>query len=287
MAVTYDQLRAAGLSTELAAMVIELARLAHKEPRAGKDGKGIAASAFDETTGLLTLTLTDGTVVVTADLRGRDLSSEVAALMAEIAAARGSHATLAARHQTIEAMASPNVGGVIPGRYYDNAFTATASSNAVGGNNRVEMAPFMTARPLSVDRIGVSVATGVAGALGRCFIYDTGADGWPDQLLWEAADDLDQSAAAFVEHVLTAPITLMPGMIYWLGHRHSVGASTLRGVPIGSAMSLGPVSAASNQYASMLRRTITFATPLPAQWAFTEADLVGNSAPPSIRMRAV
>lgn len=279
--VTYDQLLAAGLSTEIAAMVIELARLARKEPRAGR---GIASSAFDETTGQLTLTLTDGTVVVTADLRGRDLSPEMAALRTDMVAAQ---AGLVARLRVSEAMASPNVGGVISGRYYDNAFTASPSSNAAGGNNRVEMAPFLTARPLSVDRIGVSVATGVAGALGRCFIYDTGADGWPDQLLWEAADDLDQSAAAFVEHVLTAPIALVPGMIYWLGHRHSVGASTLRGVPIGSAMSLGPVSAASNQYASMLRRTITFATPLPARWGFVEADLAGNAPPPSIRMRAV
>lgn len=282
--VTYDQLRAAGLSTDLAAMVIELARLAHKEPRAGR---GIASSVFDEATGQLTLTLTDGTVVVTADLRGRDLSPEVAALMAEIAAARGSHATLAARQGVFEMMSAPNFGGIIPGRYYDNSFMATTSANAAGGNNRAEMAPFVCSRRLLVDRIGVSVATGVAGALGRCFMYGSGDDGWPDHLLWEASGDLDQSAAAFVEHILPEPFEFLPGVIYWLGHRHAVTTATLRGVALSSALSLGPLTANSNQYASLLRRTITFATPLPARWAFAEADLAGNAPPPSIRMRAV
>lgn len=285
--VTVDRLRAAGLSIELAVLVVELARLAHKEPRSGKDGRGISDSAFDAVTGQLTLTLSDGSTVVTSDLRGRDLSGEVAALLVEIAAARGSHATLSERQHVFETIASANAGGVIPGRYYDNAFMATTSTNAAGGNNRVEMAPFVASRRLLIDRIGVSIVTGVADATGRCFIYGTGPDGWPDELLWEASGNLDQSASGFAEHTLPEPLEFLPGVMYWLGHRHAVNAATLRGVALSSCLSLGPINSASNLYASQLRRVITFATPLPANWGFAEGDLTGNAPPPAIRMRAI
>lgn len=284
--VTTDKLRAAGLPAEAVALFIELARLSEKAPKPGRDGRGIAASDFDAATGVLTLELTDGSRVSTADLRGRDLSAEYAALLAEVVAARGAHASLASRQAAVERIASVNAGGVIPGRYYDNAFAAAQTANAAGAANRVELAPFFLSRQLTVDRIGVSVATGVPAALGRCCVYASGADGWPGDLIWEGGGDLDLSAVAFVEHVLAAPITLAASTVYWLGHRHS-STATLRGVAVGSALSLGPVSSASNQYASVIRRTLAFATALPATWGFAEADLVGNVSPPAIRMRAV
>lgn len=71
--VTMDQLRAAGIPAELSAMIVELARLANKEPKPGLPGRGIAGINVDELTGALTVRLTDGTTTTTPSLRGKDI----------------------------------------------------------------------------------------------------------------------------------------------------------------------------------------------------------------------
>ena len=211
--------------------------------------------------------------------------TRVSAVETEIAEARGDRSSLGKRIAVISNFASPNAGGVISGRYFDGAFHAAASATIIGGANHVVMTPFFTSQPLSINQIGVAVSTGVAGALGRCFIYMAGDSGWPDDLLYEGEADLDFSAAAFVSHALSPVFTFEAGRTYWLGVRHS-STATLRGIPLTSVVNLGLQSNVAAAYFTIVRRSLAFATPLPAKWGFVAGDLIANAVPPSIRMRA-
>ena len=205
----------------------------------------------------------------------------LAAVQAEIAEAR-------AQLSAVSAFAAPNAGGIVPGRYYDNATTSVANSNYTSAVDRVDMTPFITSRPLRVDQIGFAVVTAGSAAYGRAFVYGCGADGWPSDLLFEGATDLDLNSANFRGHTLASPITFEANRVYWVGWRF--GAATtyavLRGLNISSAPNLGLPASSSNNYFSVLRRTIPFATRLPTTWGFIESDMAANIAPPSIRMRA-
>lgn len=205
----------------------------------------------------------------------------LATVQAEIAEAR-------AQLSAVSAFASTNVGGVVPGRYYDNATTSAPNSTYTSAVDRVDMTPFITSRPLRVDQIGFAVATAGSAAYGRAFVYGCGNDGWPSDLLFEGDNDLDLNSVNFRGHTLASPITFEANRVYWVGWRF--GAATtyavLRGLNISSAPNLGLAGASNNTYCSVLRRTIPFATRMPATWGFVESDIVANIVPPSIRMRA-
>lgn len=202
-------------------------------------------------------------------------------LQAEIAEAR-------AQLSAVSAFAAPNAGGIVPGRYYDNATACVASTNYTSGVDRVDMGLFTTSRPLRVDQIGFTVVTVGSAAYGRAFVYECGADGWPSDLMFEGDNDLDLNSLNFRGHTLASPITFKANKVYWVGWRF--GAATtyavLRGLSISTAPNLGLAASSSNSYLSVLRRTIPFATRLPATWGFVESELSANIAPPSIRMRA-
>jgi hypothetical protein len=204
-------------------------------------------------------------------------------LEAEVADARGDRSTLGLRISNISNFASPNAGGVISGQYYDNAFHGTVSAALAGIANRLDMAPFFTSQALTIDQIGVAVATAASGALGRCFIYEAGVDGWPDALVYEGADDLDFSTTGYKSH--SFDFTFEAGRQYWLGCRFSA-TGTIRAVNVSSAVNLGVNGPTGAQYFTVLRRTLAFATPLPSAWSFVAGDRAANVAPPSIRMRA-
>lgn len=207
---------------------------------------------------------------------------ELVALAAEIAAARGDRSALGLRLDTISNFASPNAGGIIVGQYYDNAFRATASSTLAGAANRVDMAPYYTTARLRIDQIGVSVSTAVASSTVKVFIYGSNADGWPDELLYESAPI---SSATATYAFATLDFTFDSGRQYWLGVRHSATA-TLRSINTSSAVNLGLTGSANSNYATILRRTITYANALPANWNFVNGDRTSNVTPYSIRMRA-
>ena len=205
----------------------------------------------------------------------------LATLQAEIAVAR-------AQLSAVSAFAAPNAGGIVPGRYYDNATTSVTNSNYTSAVDRVDMTPFITSRPLRVDQIGFSVATAGSAAYGRAFVYECGADGWPSDLIFEGTDDLDLNSANFRGHTLASPITFEANRVYWVGWRF--GAATtyaaLRGINVSSAPNLGLGTVTGNTYFTVLRRSIPFATRMPATWGFVESELTANVPPPSIRMRA-
>lgn len=204
------------------------------------------------------------------------------AIVAEIEAARGDRSSLALRLATISNFASPNAGGVVVGRYYDNAFQGANAGTGAGAANRVEMSPFYTSTRLRIDQLGVAVSTAVAGSLLRCCIYGSDADGWPDALLYEGDSDLSGATAAFVSHALD--FTFDSGRQYWLGVRFS-STTTLRTIANGSMPNLGLAASNGSTYATMLRRTLAFATPLPESWGFVAGDLTAGN-PASVRMRA-
>lgn len=206
-----------------------------------------------------------------------------AALRAEVEAARGSRSSLGLRIDTISNFASPNAGGVVVGRYYDNAFHSASGANLTGAVGRTDLSPYYTSVPLRIDEIGVLVGTAVAGALGRCCIYGSDANGWPDALLYEGPSNLDYSTTGFKAHSLD--FTFESGRQYWLGHIHSSNAQ-LRSVPIASMVNLGISSGGATAYDTVLRRTLTFANPLPSSWGFISSDLASSNGTNSIRMRA-
>jgi hypothetical protein len=195
---------------------------------------------------------------------------------------RGGAASLAARLGTISNFASPNAGGVVSGQYYDNSFQGTAASTLSGAANRIDLAPYYTSVPLAINQIGVAVSTGVSGATIKIVIYSSDADGWPDRLLYETAA-LSAASSGYVYESLS--FTFASGVQYWVGVRHS-STATLRTINVSSAVNLGLTSNTAANYATILRRTLTFATPATDPWSFTNADRTANVTPPSIRFRA-
>jgi hypothetical protein len=181
----------------------------------------------------------------------------------------------------IGSFASPNAGGYIPGRFYDNSFHATASGTIAGAANRVEMSPFFVSENVTIDQLGVAVSTAVAGSLLRCFIYDSNSQGWPDQLLYEGNNDLSGAAVAYVGHTLE--FTFNTGIQYWLGVRYSANTA-VRGVGLSSLGNLGLSSASGTTYDTKVLRAISFANALPQSWAFQASDL-NTGLCPSIRFR--
>ena len=204
------------------------------------------------------------------------------ASLAEMVEARGDRSSVHKRISCISNFASPNAGGIVVGNYYDNCFQGSASGALAGAANRITLAPFYTSDHLPIDIIGVLVSTAVAAALGKIVIYASGADNWPDALLFESGN-LDFGTTGFKSEALS--FTFDAGRQYWLGIRES-STATLRTVAVASAVNLGVGGATGTSYYTVLRRTLTFANPAPANWGFTKNDLVANVTPPSIRMRA-
>lgn len=202
----------------------------------------------------------------------------------EISAARGDRSSLDLRISTISNFASPNAGGIIPGQFYDNAFQGANATTLTGVANRAVMAPFYTSTRMRIDQYGVAVSSGVAGALGRLFIYGSNSEGWPDELLHESPIDLNFATSGYKFDAVD--FTFDAGRQYWLGILNSSTAS-IRAVSTTSAVNLGLGTSTGTTYATVIQRTVaSFANPLPANWGFVASERGLAVAPPSIRMRA-
>jgi hypothetical protein len=216
------------------------------------------------------------------DLLANLTPSELLALRDEIIAARGDRSLLGERIGAISSFASPNAGGIVVGNYYDNAFHTSSTTTLASAANRVQMAPFYTSERLRISEIGVAVSTISAGALGKCFIYGSGPDNWPSDLLFEAPNDLDFGVSNYQAHSID--FTFDVGRVYWLGVRSS-GTGTLRSIPSSSLVNFGVISNASAQYKSVIRRVISYSDALPDPWVFDSEDAI-SATMPSIRMKA-
>lgn len=221
------------------------------------------------------------------DVSGLTAALAAKAELAEIVAARSGRASLEDRLSLLANFASPNAGAFIPGRYYNSTFAANSSQNWQHLNNAVILSPFFNSTDLIFDQIGMLVVTaGSADAVGRCFIYDSGPDGWPRNPILETPD-LSLASAGFKSYDLPAKMTLQRSTMYWLGQRfgNPTTNATMRAINLSSSVNLGLVDATSHQYSSVILRQIALTTALPAPWTFTESDLRGNTPPPSVRMR--
>lgn len=224
----------------------------------------------------------DATILKDADIGVSVAAQSALAAKVTDADVRGGAASLNARLGCISNFASPNAGGVVVGQYYDNSFQGTASATLAGAANRIDLAPYYTSVTLAIGRIGVAVSTAVASALAKVVIYSSDADGWPDALLYESGN-LDCGTTGMKE--ATLDFTFASGVQYWVGVRHS-STATLRTINVSSAVNLGLTSSSAANYATILRRTVTFANAAPDPWTFTNTDRTANVTPPSIRFRA-
>lgn len=208
------------------------------------------------------------------------------ALESEIITARGSRSQLNLRLRAISNFASPNAGGIVSGRVYDNAFHGTASSTLAAVANGCLLVPFYTSDPLSISQIGVAISTvGAAGALARYGIYDSTTDGWANQLLWESPASVDFASTGHKVSTVDPAFSLESGRQYWLA-LHSSSTGTMRAVNISSCVNLGLTAGTATTYANSLRRLIPYANGLPANWNFVPADIFSSSGLPSFRMIA-
>jgi hypothetical protein len=241
-------------------------------------GNGKIALYLDSATGSLVQKDSAGTVNNTGGSQPVDANGTPFAFGV---APQGGAISLSDRINTISNFASPNAGGIVSGNYYDNSFQGTASSTLAGATNRIDLAAYYTSINLPINQIGVAVSTAVAGANVKIVIYNTGANGWPNALLYESADI---SAATAAYAFATLSFTFLSGTIYWVGVRHS-STATLRTINVSSACNYGLVSSSGTTYANVLRKSVAFANPAPNPWGFAVSDLVA-ATPPSIRFRA-
>jgi hypothetical protein len=229
----------------------------------------------------LAATLKTGEVYLLSD--EARLTVGTAANAHEAAAKKSETDALSAKLNVVGGYASGNVAAYIAGQYYDNSLHPATPTALTGAANQCDLTPYSSNIDLAIDRIGCGVSAAVAGALFKIVIYGSNASGWPDAKLYESGD-LSAATAAFAEATLA--FTFTAGTRYWMGIRKSSTAA-FRAVPTSSALNLGLLSNNATTYATILRRTLTFATPAPANWAFVNGDRVANITPPSIRFRAV
>lgn len=239
---------------------------------------------FDEDTSTITGALPTNSITVTV-IGGGAAAVDIAAydaVVAEVETARAGASSLDERVTTISDLASPNGGAFVVGNYYDNAYNGTASGTLAGAANRVVMAPFFASRTLRIDQLGIAVSTAVASSTLKCFVYSSGADGWPDALIYEGSSDLSGATTGYKSH--TVDITFAAGEKYWLGVKMN-STATYRTISVSSAASLGISGNNATSYFTVVTRTLTYANALPSTWSFVSTDLAASS-PPSIRMRA-
>lgn len=145
--------------------------------------------------------------------------------------------------------------GFRPGRWYGLA-GAGGTFNADLPSGWLAFVPFFSPRPLSIDRLAVTVAT-ASSAQARLGIYLPDADGWPASLLLDAGA-IALSPAGL--RAVTVATTLPPG-VSWLAVQVSANASLVWGASPLLPWWLG--SASGTGLEGFLYGTTSFG-PLPA-----------------------
>lgn len=183
-------------------------------------------------------------------------------------------------------MLSCFAGGVVPGMFYDQSFTA-AASGTIAARSSMDAYPFMVPRDLKIDQIGVNVTTVGSGSRVRLSVYATGANGWPAGILL----DTPTIATTAVGYAFaTVDFTFQAGVMYWLGIKATgSGLPTLRSVLAAGTRPLGMTSATGISYNNVLSTSAVggadaaSTTPWPTM---TAAYAVALASQVAIRMRA-
>lgn len=143
------------------------------------------------------------------------------------------------------------VAGVIIGPATSGAALGTVAQVA----NRNTIAPFVAAFDLTIDQVGISVSTGVAGSTAKVVIYNADADGRPTTVVAESGtiDCATSSTTLFT----ALNVSFVAGRIYWIGVRSSAN-QTLRSLPAAAFPVLSYTSAATPVIQTTLAKTETY-----------------------------
>ncbi len=244
----------------------------------GRTGVVVAASGDYTTT-----QVTEGTNLYHTDARARSavvVNNVTATYTDKAPSVDAARAAFEFRDQQQAHGAMPYVIGT----YYNIARASLGLVTTTGVAGRLIMSSAWFARAFNIDRIGIQCTTNVASAQGRLCIYESNADGWPTNLLYESAN-LDFSTTGFKE--VTLSFSFSAKKLYWFGLLTSSTAAT-RSVQNTINPQLGLTSTTgTTQQAIILRAGLTYANPLPNPFSFTTADLNNTTQPPSVTFRVV
>lgn len=167
------------------------------------------------------------------------------------------------------------------GRYIRTATGCCAATTTLAGvANAMDIYPFIPRIDVNVDRLSVNVVTAVASAAATLVLYASNADGRPDALILETGG-LSLATAGVKE--ATVALSLKKGRQYWIGVRHSA-AATLSAWQLYNSPDLDLAAVAVNP-TKILRRSLAFATPAPANWPYLAADGLSNTPAVAIWLR--
>lgn len=134
--------------------------------------------------------------------------------------------------------------------------------------------PFEIDFDMSVNGLGVYVGTAKASTWVEIALYDSDAEGWPNQRL--GAVEISAASAGHRMNDLGEPLSLQPGRLYWLAILPDQSVM-LRGA---GAPVIGPPGT-SGSCSSLTRAS----TELPETWAFTTSDFGLGGPSPMITIR--
>jgi hypothetical protein len=165
------------------------------------------------------------------------------------------------------------------------AMNGTSPTTAAGTANRIELAylaPFPFA--VTIDTLGIQVSTLVASALARVGIYSVTANGWPGSLLAQTPSTYDCGSTGAKTQAVS--FTFAANTAYWVAIHHS-STATLRAVPVAALPPLPVTTSGQTSMNTALRRSVAFASNLPATWNFVTTDLAANAAVTLVRAKVV
>ena len=148
-----------------------------------------------------------------------------------------------------------------------------------GAAGRMEIHCWTPRATIVTDAIAINVTTAVAAALAKVVVYGSDINGRPDARLGETAD-IDCSIAGV--RTATLALTLIAGVTYWFGIRHSSTAtlSAWLASAVPDINGGGPTANARKA----LRRTLAYGTAAPAAWAYVSSEAV-NINPTAVWLR--
>lgn len=173
-----------------------------------------------------------------------------------------------------------NVMNPASGLFQANAADAGALGTQAQVANRTVCAPFVPAYDITIDQLGVSVSTLLAGSNCKVVIYASDSNGRPSTVLRETAN-ISAAAAATVFATITS-LTLNAGTKYWIGVRSS-GTQTLRTLNVSALPVLSYTNAATPVAQQTLILTETFAN-AAATWTYASSQH-SNALMPLVLMR--
>lgn len=166
------------------------------------------------------------------------------------------------------------------GEFIGNSMNATALGTQAQVANRTVIGLFIPAVSITIDQVGVSVSTLLAGATFKVVIYAADANGRPTTILRESGT-ID-AATNGTKFVAITSLTLTAGTRYWIGIRSS-STATLRTLGVGAAPALTFTNAATPVMESSLILTETYAN-ASANWTYA-ASQHSNALVPLVLMR--